>query len=244
LAGLSGGRRFFGPRLTAMATNPAAMPGPGAVAGAILLRNTLARPDIDEHTKAAITKQLAGLMPGQVVNPGGTVDQRTVSAGDLAALIPSAAVSAAGLDPAKTTTPPPPVLWQSGGNDLLVNLAGVTAALSTGLVEFTIPVTCDQTGDTQVTVTFATASANSPTGGVTTTENRPRGAAVVVENWHEALIALAWNTLVIATSALSGAAGADRSGRSLIANSLSADKDGLTVRPMARHTFVRTDASP
>jgi hypothetical protein len=67
---------------------------------------------------------------------------------------------------------------------------------------------------------------------------------VIVENWHEPLIALAWNTLLIATSALSGVAGADRSGRALISNSLSADKDGLTVRPMARHTFFRTDAAP
>ena len=227
-----------------MAANPGAVPGPGAIAGAILLRNTLARPDIDEHTKAAITKQLAGVMPGQIVNPGGTVDQRTASANDLAPLIVAAAVSAAGLDPAKTASPPPPVLWESGDNKLLVNLAGMTAAVTTGLVEFTIPVSCDQTGNTQVTITFVTGSTGSPTGGVTTAENRPRGAPVIVENWHEPLIALAWNTLLIATSALSGVAGADRSGRALISNSLSADKDGLTVRPMARHTFFRTDAAP
>ncbi len=224
-----------------MATNPGAMPGPGAVAGAILLRNTLARPDLDDKTRAAITKQLSGVMPGQIVKPGAPVDQRTATGDDLAALVVSAAVSAAGLDPAKTTTPPPPVLWESAGNRLLVNLAGVKASLRSGLVEFTIPVTCDQTGDTQVSVAFATGSANSPTGGVATAENRPRGAPVVVENWHEPLIAFAWNIWLIATSALSGAAGADRSGRNLISNSLSVEKDGISVRPMARHTFVRTD---
>ena len=39
---------------------------------------------------------------------------------------------------------------------------------------------------------------------MTTTEDHPRGPAVVVENWHEPLIAFAWQTLLIATSAVAG----------------------------------------
>ncbi len=229
---------------SADAAKPGSTPGAGAIAGAILLRDTLARTDIDDRTKAVLTKQLRGVLPGQVVQPGGTLDQRTAGPADLTALARSAAVSAAGLDPATTPSPPPPVLWESGGNRLLVQLAGVTAPVSTGAVEFTIPVSCDQTGDTPVTVTFVAGSANRPAGGVATTEDRPRGDPVIVENWHEQLIAFAWNILLIATSALSGTVGADRSGRPLIVGTLAADRSGLSVLPMARHSFVQTGTLP
>jgi hypothetical protein len=104
-------------------------------------------------------------------------------------------------------------------------------------------VSCDQTGDTQVTVAFATGSIASPAGGVTTTENRPRGDPAIIENWYEQLIAFAWSTLLIATSALSGAVGSDQSGRPLIVSTLAADDSGLSVLPMARHSFVRTDST-
>src|SRR6266702_4248684 len=173
---------------SADAAKPGSTPGAGAIAGAILLRDTLARTDIDDRTKAVLTKQLRGVLPGQVVQPGGTLVQR----------------------------------------------AGVTATVSTGAVEFTLPVSCDQTGDTPVTVTFVAGSANRPAGGVATTEDRPRGDPVIVENWHEQLIAFAWNILLIATSALSGTVGADRSGRPLIVGTLAADRSGLSGLPMAR----------
>jgi hypothetical protein len=222
------------------ATNIGSMPGPAAVAGQILLRNTLTRGDIDPKTQQIIAKQLGSVLPGRPVAAGATADQRTASPDDLALLIPSAAVTAAGVDPAKVTSPPPPVLWTSAGSQLLVQLAGIKTTVTTGIVELTIPVSCDQTGDTTVTVTFVTGSTGRPTGGLTTTEDHPRGDPVIVENWHEQLIAFAWNTLLIATSALTGAAGADRSGRALIPNTLLADKTGLTVLPMARHTFFGT----
>lgn len=214
------------------------VPGPDAIASAIVIRDALARAPIDEATRAKITAAL-----GAPVRAGTATDDRAVRPDDLKLLIPSAAVIAAGLDPAKTPQPPPPVFWQDNGNELLVQLAGVRAELGGGFVEITIPVTCDQTGDAEVTVTFITGSPDRPAGGIATTEDHPRGQAVVVENWAEPLIAFAWLTLLTATSAVSGAGGADFSGHELIAAGLEVNSDGLRVTPMARHTF-QTQAGP
>lgn len=212
--------------------------GPEAVAGAILARDALARADLDPQVKEQVAKQLAPVLPGQVTRAGASAGDRAIAAQDLAALIPGAAVTAAGLDPAKTPMPPPPVLWQDSGNQLLVALAGVRAVLGDGLIEFTVPVSCDQTGDTKVTVTFITGTPDRPTGGIATTEDRPRGPAVIVENWHEPLIAFCWHTLVIATSALSTTVGTDLAGNPLITAGLTATAKGLAVTPMGPHTFT------
>jgi hypothetical protein len=217
---------------------PRTVPGPDAIADAIVVRDALARAGLDEATRAKITAALS-----RPVRSGTATDDRAVRPDDLKLLIPSAAVIAAGLDPAKTPLPPPPILWQDNGNELLVRLAGVRAELGDGFVEITIPVSCDQTGDAEVTVTFITGTPDRPAGGLATTEDHPRGPAVVVENWPEALIAFAWQTLLTATSAVSGAGGADFSGRELIAAGLEVNADGLRVTPMARHTFL-TQAGP
>ena len=217
---------------------PRTVPGPDAIAGAIVVRDALARAGLDEATRAKVTAALS-----RPVRSGTATDDRAIRPDDLKLLIPSAAVIAAGLDPAKTPLPPPPILWQDKGNDLLVLLAGVRAELGGGFVEITIPVSCDQTGDAEVTVTFITGTPDRPAGGIATTEDHPRGPAVIVENWPEALIAFAWQTLLTATSAVSGAGGTDLSGRQLIAAGLEVNADGLRVTPMARHTFL-TQAEP
>jgi len=214
------------------------VPGPEAVAGAILARDAIARADLDPQVKAQVVKQLGPILPGQITGAGSTPGDRSIAPQDLAALIPGAAVTAAGLDPATTPMPPPPVLWQESGNALLVKLAGIQATLGDGFVELAVPVTCDQTGDTKVTVTFVTGTPDRPTGGIATTEDRPRGPAVIVENWHDQLIALCWHTLVIATSALSGVVGADLAGKSLVTAGLMATPKGLGVTPMGRHAFT------
>lgn len=213
------------------------LPGTSALAGKLLLEQTISRVDLDDRTKAIITKQLAGLLPGQVVQVGKTSAERTVNPDALQSLLPSAAIAAAGLDPAKTPNPPPPVLWVDGANRLLVELATITASLGDGLVEMSVPVSCDQTGEVAVTITFVTGTPDKPTGGVAATEDHPRGPAVIVDNWHEALIAFAWHTLQIATSSLAGIGASDPSGRPLITNALSVTANGIGVLPQARHTF-------
>jgi len=219
---------------------PRTVPGPDAIAGAILVREALARLDLNEPTKAKIADTLGG----KPVRSGTAADDRALRPDDLKLLIPSAAVIAAGLDPATTPIPVPPVLWQDAGNELLVRIAGVRAEIGGGFVEITVPVSCDQTGDAEVTVTFITGTPDRPAGGIATTEDHPRGAAVVVENWAEPLIAFAWQTLLTATGAVSGAGGADFAGRSLITAGLEVNADGLRVTPMARHTFLPRAGPP
>jgi hypothetical protein len=218
-----------------------ALAGPGSVVGSVLLRDALDQ--LDAQTRATVLKGLAGVLP-QVVQPGKVGRVRTLRPDDLAALIPGAAVSAAGLNPASTPSPPPAVLWSDGGNQLLVQIAGVQARLGTGFIELSIPVSCDQTGDTQVSVTVLTGTPELPTGGVSTTEDHPRGPSVIVENWHDALIAFAWQTILIATSAVAGAVGTDTNGAPLITQGLTVTADGLSVRPMAQHLFAQTNQLP
>jgi hypothetical protein len=211
------------------------------LASAFLLRDAVKR--LDDATRGAVLKSLTEVLP-QVVQPGALADERTVRSEDLRALIPAAAVSAAGLDPKRTPTPPPPVLWEDRGNRLLVQVAGVQASLGDGFIDVTVPVSCDETGDTSVIITFVTGSPDRPTGGVTTTEDHPRGPAAIVENWHEPLIAFAWQTVLIATSALAAAVGTDVGGAALITNTITVTADGLSVAPMAQHAFVRTSRLP
>jgi hypothetical protein len=218
-------------------TTPAAsrgkqpVPGPEAIAGALLTQQAL------RVTEFQPPDEIAGLLPGQPRQAGKTAPTRTLPPDALQQLIPSAAVVAAGLDPARTLSPAPPVLWEADGARLLIRVSAVRAELGTGIVQIVVPVTCDQTGDTEVTVAFVTGSTARPAGGIATTEDHPRGPAVVVENWAEPLIAFAWQTLVVATTALSGAGGEDTSGRNLVTAGLDVSADGLRVTPMGRHTF-------
>jgi hypothetical protein len=218
--------------------NTRTVPGPGAVAGAFVFATALQRADIDPQTQARLLEALGDTLPLKPLQPGTAATDRTLPATSLRLLIPSAAVVAAGLDPAALIQPAPPVLWSTDAGQLLVRIAEVHADLTDGAIVITLPVTCDQTGPVDVTVTFITGSPDQPTGGVATAEDHPRGPEVVVENWAEPLVALAWHTLVIAIGAMSGAGGNDFSGRDLISASFAVSKDGLTVTPMARHTFL------
>jgi len=209
----------------------------------LITATALQRADLDPTVKAQIVKALGDVLPGQPVQAGSAATDRSLPPTALTALIPSAAVVAAGFDPAKITPPVPALLWQDGANQLLVRVAGVRADLGNGMVQLTVPVTCDQTGDVDVTVTFVTGTPDRPAGGIATTEDHPRGPSVVVENWAQPLIAFAWHTLLVATSSLSGAAGGDFSGRDLIAAALAVNADGFTVTPMGRHPFIATGAT-
>ncbi|MEO6712131.1 MAG: hypothetical protein ABIM89_01735 [Mycobacteriales bacterium] len=212
--------------------------GVESLAGEILYRSSAA--NLDPRIRTAVEKQLSGVLPGRLIQPGQVVEPRRVGPDDLVRLLRAAAVTAGGLDPARTPDPPPPLLWVEGANRLLVRIADLGVVLDDGLIELAIPVFCDEIGESQVTVGFVTESPERPTGGLCVTEDRPRGPAVVVDTWHEPIIALAWHTLLIATGALSGVAGADVSGQSLVTSTVSVARDGLTVAPMARHSFVHS----
>jgi hypothetical protein len=218
--------------------------GPDAIAGALLTSEALQRARISPEVSGPVVKALGDLLPGHPVGAGSAAVDRMLPVNAVAALIPSAAVVAAGLDPAKITVPAPAVLWTSGANRLLVNVARVTATLGDGSVDITVPVSSDQTGAVAVTVTFVTGTAKQPAGGIVTTEDHPRGPAIIVENWAEPLVAFAWHTLVVATNALSGAAGGDTSGDDLITAAIAVDRTGISVTPMGRHAFIAGSRIP
>lgn len=230
--------------ITPVSQLPGLVPGAPAVVSSLLLKNALQQAKIDAATRALITKSLAGILPGQVLTQGATAAPRAIGPSDLQQLIPGAVIAAAGLDPTTTPSPLPALLWEDAGNQLLVQLAGVQASLGDGFIELTIPVSCDQAPSAAAIVTFVTGTPTNPSGGVTTTEDHPRGPAVVVETWHEPLIAFAWQVVLIATAALAGAVGTDASGRALITSDLAISKDSLSVLPMAQHAFLQVNALP
>jgi len=214
------------------------LPGPEAIAGALLFTTALRRADIDPQTQQRLLKVLGDSVPIQPLRPGVAGNDRTLTPDALKVLLPSAAVVAAGMDPATVVHPPPPVLWTDGANRILVGVGEVRADLTLGAIVVTIPVTCDQTGPVDCTVTFVTGTPDQPAGGICTTEDHPRGPAEVVEHWAEPLVAFAWHTLLISINSISGALGSDLSGQKLVAAGLTVTADGITVTPMGRHTFM------
>ena len=78
---------------------------------------------------------------------------------------------------------------------------------------------------------------------IAATENRPRGPAILVDRWGDAVIATAWQALLdVADSAASGT-GTDIDGRPLRAGAIVAGSDGLTITPQAPHDFERAAAT-
>jgi hypothetical protein len=205
------------------------MASPEVVAGQIVRENI----QIDRETAG----RLAGILPGDVVPPSQAVAPRRIDPDAFQRLVRAAAVVAAGLDPALTPDPPPPVLWERNGSRLLVQVAGVHGKLGDGLVDIVVPVLCDELAKraADITTTFVTGSTDRPAGALAVTEDRPRGPALVVELWHEPLVAYAWHTFVRATSALAHVGATDSSGRLLITVGVAVTPDGIATVPMARH---------
>ena len=135
----------------------------------------------------------------------------------------------------------PAVVWREGADALLIDVGGVTATTSTGWVVIRIPVACDQLPDRRadVEVPFAVGSPDRPAGLVAATETVPRGPAVVVARWGEALVALAWRAMLDGVAGLAAEAGRDVDGAPLVPVALVATERGLAVLPQARHGFDR-----
>jgi hypothetical protein len=186
-----------------------------------------------------VRKRCPGLLPDDPVKPGTVVDDVALKPAEAAALFPAAAALAAGVDQpgADRTTA---VLWREGDLELLVQPAGVTARFGTGMVVVTIPVSCDQTGATEVHVTFVVGDQKRPAGMLATTEQRPRGPAVIVDAWGDSLVAYAWHVVVEVMTNVAGAAGRDLDGSRLVPVGVAVSGDEVRVTPMARHPFDRS----
>jgi hypothetical protein len=227
------------PRTPRAATRILATPSPTVLAGQSLLNAADLQQMLDPETLQAVEQRLAPLLPGAIVQPGVVTPPRTLAPDALQVLVRAGAVTAAGLDPARTPSPAPPVLWDQGGNQLLVDIANISVVPGDGLIDIVVPVTCDQTQAVNITVTFVTGSAESPAGGLAVTESRPRGPAAVVDVWAEPLIALAWHALVIALAALTGTGATDPAGQPLVTIGVTASANGVSLSPMARFEFDR-----
>jgi hypothetical protein len=166
---------------------------------------------------------------------GAVTSRLRVGSEDVTGLAIEAAKRAAGFfRPTRRTE----VVWVDGESELAVRLAGVRVETGDGVLVVTIPVRCDQTGETEVHVTFAVGRPGAPAGLYAATQRRPRGPAVVVDTWAEAIVAFAWQILLGLATGLAGATGKDARGNRLVPAELEATSDGLTIVPMARHRFA------
>jgi hypothetical protein len=132
----------------------------------------------------------------------------------------------------------PTQVWVKDSSELLVFPEKLQLRLDNGMVLMTIPVSCDQS-TASIQVPFAVGSKDQPAGLLFATEERPRGPDVIVDVWGEALTAFAWRLLLDAVTKVAAQSGVDADGAGLIPIALAAAPAGITLLPMARHTFDR-----
>jgi len=178
---------------------------------------------------AELRKHCPGLIPPDPLPPGKVGPEIPIDPGNARMLLRAA------LRPPRGEL----VLLREGENELLVDVGGIDLHFADGLLIVAIPVRCDQVRRATVQVPFAIGSSKRRAGLVATTESVPRGPALVVEIWGEALIALAWQALLGVSAAVAAESGRDLDGAGLVPVGLTATKDGLQILTMARHPFDR-----
>ena len=186
-----------------------------------------------------IRTQCPGVLPAAPLPAGTVAAAIDVNVDQVTKLFAVAASNAAGIDPFSTAPAPPAVKWQEDDHELLIYPAKVRASFANGVIAVSIPVSCDQTGDTVVYVSFVVGNAQQPAGLIATTNIRPTGPAVIIDAWSNPLVAFAWHVVLEVVTNIAGAAGRDVDGSHLVPIALSASPAGLSIVPMARHPFDR-----
>jgi hypothetical protein len=184
-----------------------------------------------------ITTTFKPIAPGRLGKPF------MLGLGEVRGRLTPALVVAAGLDRSRTPTPPPPVLWDDGVNRLLVHLAEAEVELGDGVIDVALAVECDETRVERVVCTFVTSSPKRPAGFAWASESKPRGPAIIVDLWGEALVALCWRALIEIVRGGASASGIDTFDRPLIASTVAATPDGFLVVPQAANRYMRTAAA-
>ncbi len=133
-------------------------------------------------------------------------------------------------------------VWFLGDNELMVFSAKTEIETQDGRILVHVPVRCDQTGPTRITVPFAVGSEKRPGGMIAVALARPVGPTEIVELWADALTAFAWGAVLELFQALAAGAGKDGDNRGLIPFAVSANKEGVKIGTMARHGFDRGPA--
>ena len=198
---------------------------------------------------AYIRKNCPGLLPDRPVDPGDSIEPIPVDAKQATTLVRTAVAHAAGgARPGLPGSEVDAVVWIHGADSLLVLLDSVTVTTADGLVTVGLDVACDEAvsdaGDlrSHVDIDLVVGTAERPTG-LLAAGLVPRGPAVIVDRWQDALVALAWQALLDAAAGLSAAAGRDPDGAGLVPTGWSGSKEGLVISAQARHPFDRRPAT-
>jgi|EndMetStandDraft_7_1072992.scaffolds.fasta_scaffold03077_2 hypothetical protein len=172
--------------------------------------------------------------PLPVVKPGEVATTATVEPRSLQRLVRSAITPDSG----------DAFVWTQADDEVVVHAGKTRVVTGEGVVAVALTLECVETdGPTEVVVPFACGSKANLVGMIAATENRPRGPAILVDRWGDAVIATAWQALLdVADSAASGT-GTDIDGRPLRAGAIVAGSDGLTITPQAPHDFERAAAT-
>jgi hypothetical protein len=134
-------------------------------------------------------------------------------------------------------------VWTDADDEVIVHSGKTRVATSDGVVAVALTLECVETdGPAEVVVPFGCGSNHNLAGMITATETRPRGPAILVDRWGEAIIATAWQALLEVADSVASGAGTDVDGRPLRAGAIVAGVDGLTITPQAPHDFERAAA--
>jgi hypothetical protein len=197
-----------------------------------------------------LRKNCPGLLPPGPVKPGTPVEPLPVETKRGTGLVRAAVREAAAAALGRRPTDPPldAVVWTDGADSLLVLLDSVRLSTADGVVTVSIDVACDQLRvgrrkpQARVEIDLVVGTETRP-AGLLAAATTPRGPAVAVDRWADALVALAWQALLDTAAALSAAAGADVDGTPLVPTRWSASREGIVVGPQARHPFDRRPAT-
>ena len=202
--------------------------------------NTSFAPPITEFAAKPIATLIGELLTQRAGATNPPAPSKPLPAGTVGTLVPIPAQSFQQIFTAVATQDNQgSQIWVQDGSELMVMTGKVTVSLDDGIVVVTVPVSCDQAQGVSIQVPFAVGGSNQPAGMVAATEDRPRGPAVVVDVWGDALIAFAWRVLMTVAARVAGQSGVDEDGAGLVPIALTASKDGLSVLPIARHPFDR-----
>jgi hypothetical protein len=133
----------------------------------------------------------------------------------------------------------PRTVWSDGANELLVETAAIDLSAEEGLIHVLIPVYCEETAKQLITVSFATGNEDNPSGLIFAADTKPDGPSEIVEIWGEALLNLAWTSLLRSIATLAEVSGRDQDGAGLVPAAFSTHGETVKMLIMARHEFER-----
>lgn len=90
---------------------------------------------------------------------------------------------------------PGKVIWVDAGDEVLAHLDSLKIRLLDSLIVASIDLECDQTGRTPLVCVFATGRSTDEAGLLVTTDELPRGNALLAARWGEVVQNAIWSVL-------------------------------------------------